>query len=58
MTFEIQYSKNAKFVSNTMQKLDEQDAARFRFMLALKANILKFKDLVYKIKWKLQILLM
>lgn len=49
MTFEIQYSKNAKFVSKTISKLDPQDAARFKFMLALKAKILQCKDAIYKI---------
>lgn len=50
MTFEIQYSKNAKFIAKTMQKLEELDLARFKFMLALKAKELRTPEAVYKIK--------
>ena len=49
MTFEIQYSKLAKFRSKKISSLEGQDAARFQFLLALKAKELQTKDTVYKI---------
>lgn len=50
MTFEIQYSKNAKFISKTISKLSEEDAAKFKFMLALKVKELQTPEITYKIK--------
>jgi len=50
MTFEIQYSKNAKFISKTISTMNEEDAAKFKFMLALKAKELQTPDTIYKIK--------
>lgn len=50
MTFVIQYSKNAKFVSKSLDVLEEKDANRFKLLLAMKAKELKRPNKTYSIK--------
>ena len=50
MTFEVLYSKNAKFVTKSLTRLEDQDAEVFKLLLAMHAKELKTPEVTYKIK--------
>lgn len=50
MTFTIQFSKNAKFHSKTINTLDPKDAEKFKFLMQLRAKEMKTDNITYKIK--------
>lgn len=50
MSFEIQYSKNAKFIAKSLSKLGEKEQDVFKLLLAMRAKEMKTPDATYKIK--------
>lgn len=50
MSFEIEYSKNAKFIAKSLSKLSEKDAETFKLLLAMRAKEMKTPEATYKIK--------
>lgn len=50
MSFEIQYSKNAKFIVKSLSKLEEKEQETFKFLMAMHAKEMKTPEATYKIK--------
>jgi hypothetical protein len=50
MSFEIQYSKNSKFVVKSLSNLEEKEQEAFKLLMALKAKEMKTPEVTYKIK--------
>ena len=49
MKFVIQYSKNARFIADSFQKMEEKDVSLFKFLLAIKGRVLKNSNAIYKV---------
>lgn len=48
--FTIEFSKNARFTTKSINYLDPKDTERFKFLMAMKAKELKIDNTTYKIK--------
>ena len=49
MKFVIQFSKNARYVTDSIHKLTEKDANRFKVLFAMGGKVLKLGSKEYKI---------